>query len=272
MATKDVLYFDGTQWVSVQGPPGADGAPGLKGDPGDPGADGANGAPGAKGDPGADGADGAKGDPGQAATVSVGTVTGTDYGNPVQVTNAGTTAAAVLNFVIPQGEPGKDGSGVTIQGEAAVYPPPGPHAPGDMFTLTPGSLAGAPASSSGPAAIGDGIVWNGTGWTNVGPIRGPQGIPGTPGTAATVAVGTVTDGLTAAVTNSGNATNAILNFTLVAGKDGTDGADGAPGQKGDPGAPGVDGADGADGVSQQCFVQATTPAGARAGAVWIQQA
>jgi hypothetical protein len=266
MATKDVLYYDGTQWVSVQGPPGADGSPGQKGDPG------ADGAKGDKGDPGADGADGAdgaKGDPGQAATVSVGTVTGADYGNAPQVTNAGTTAAAVLNFVIPQGEPGKDGSGVTIQGEATTYPPTGTHAPGDMFILTAGSLAGAPASSSGPAAVGDGIVWNGTGWTNVGAIRGPQGIPGTPGTAATVAVGTVNEGATAAVTNSGNATNAILNFTLVPGRDG---ADGAPGAKGDPGADGADGAAGEDGLSQQCFVQATTPAGARAGAVWIQTA
>ena len=272
MATKDVLFFDGAQWVSVQGPPGVDGSPGLPGADGADGAPGADGAKGDKGDTGADGADGAKGDPGQAATVSVGTVTGTDYGNPAQIVNAGTTAAAVLNFVIPQGEPGKDGSGVTIQGEATAYPPAGTHAAGDMFILTADSLAGAPASSSGPAAIGDGIVWNGTGWTNVGPIRGPQGIPGTPGTAATVAVGTVTAGLTAAVTNSGNATNAILNFTLVDGRDGDDGAPGADGAKGVPGNPGADGADGADGLSQQCFVQATTPAGARAGAVGIQTA
>jgi len=55
---------------------------------------------------------------------------------------------------------------------------------------------------------------------------GPQGPPGT---AATVAVGSVTSGTPPAVTNSGTANAAILNFVLQ------------PGDKGDPGIQGVQG-------------------------------
>jgi hypothetical protein len=43
---------------------------------------------------------------------------------------------------------------------------------------------------------------------------GVAGVAGAPGTAATVAVGAVTTGSTAAVTNSGSSSAAVLNFTL----------------------------------------------------------
>ena len=58
---------------------------------------------GPQGDTGATGPQGAAGD---AATIQVGTVSTTAYGNPAQVNNSGTEHAAVLNFVIPQGAPG----------------------------------------------------------------------------------------------------------------------------------------------------------------------
>ncbi len=58
---------------------------------------------GPQGDTGATGPQGAAGD---AATIQVGTVSTTAYGNPAQVSNSGTEHAAVLNFVIPQGAPG----------------------------------------------------------------------------------------------------------------------------------------------------------------------
>lgn len=131
----------------VQGPPGEsikgdDGAPGAPGEPGQPGqaatvvvgtvssgaspavtnrgtaqaaildfvlvpgAKGADGAPGAKGDPGSKGDPGAKGADGAAATVAVGTVTS---GNAPAVTNSGTSAAAVLNFVLQKGDKGDKG-------------------------------------------------------------------------------------------------------------------------------------------------------------------
>ena len=60
---------------------------------------------GPKGDTGATGATGASG---AAATISVGTVSTTAYGNPAQVTNSGTSSAAVFDFVIPQGQPGEE--------------------------------------------------------------------------------------------------------------------------------------------------------------------
>ena len=62
----------------------------------------------AKGQQGATGATGATGAAGSAATVEVGTVTSTAYGNPAQVTNSGTDTDAVLDFVIPQGAPGEE--------------------------------------------------------------------------------------------------------------------------------------------------------------------
>lgn len=49
---------------------------------------------------------GLKGDPGEAATIQIGTVTASDPGSNPQVTNSGTAQDAVLNFVLPRGEPG----------------------------------------------------------------------------------------------------------------------------------------------------------------------
>lgn len=59
-----------------------------------------------KGPQGDTGATGPQGAAGAAATVQVGAVSTTAYGNPAQVTNSGTEHAAVLNFTIPQGAPG----------------------------------------------------------------------------------------------------------------------------------------------------------------------
>ena len=57
-------------------------------------------------------------------------------------------------------------------------------------------------------------------------IKGAKGDKGDTGTAATIEVGTVTTGAagsSASVTNSGTASNVVLNFTLPRGKDGADG-------------------------------------------------
>lgn len=65
-----------------------------------------------KGDTGAQGPQGEqgpKGETGTAATVTVGAVTTGEPGTDAAVTNAGTSAAAVLNFVIPRGEKGEQG-------------------------------------------------------------------------------------------------------------------------------------------------------------------
>lgn len=59
----------------------------------------------------AKGVAGPTGPAGAAATVSIGTVTTGAAGTEVSVTNSGTANAAVLNFTIPQGAPGANGSG-----------------------------------------------------------------------------------------------------------------------------------------------------------------
>ncbi len=93
---------------------------GEKGDKGDPGEQGPQGE---KGDPGAQGPQGEKGDTGEqgpagndgeAATITVGSVTTAHPGTSAAVSNSGTPNAAVLDFVIPQGEKG-DGAFTSIK-------------------------------------------------------------------------------------------------------------------------------------------------------------
>lgn len=59
---------------------------------------------GPQGETGATGAQGARGD---AATITVGSVSTTAYGNAARVENVGTENDAILNFTIPQGAPGQ---------------------------------------------------------------------------------------------------------------------------------------------------------------------
>lgn len=68
-------------------------------------------------------------------------------------------------------------------------------------------------------------------WTNKAGLTNPasvniKGAKGDTGTAATITIGSVTTGAagsSASVTNSGTASNVVLNFTLPRGKDGKDG-------------------------------------------------
>lgn len=79
----------------------------IKGAKGDKGDTGAQGIQGVKGDKGATGA------PGAAATIRIGNVVTGAPGTNVAVTNSGTSTNAVLDFMIPRGNPGTDG-GVTV--------------------------------------------------------------------------------------------------------------------------------------------------------------
>jgi len=56
------------------------------------------------------GPQGATGPTGPAATISVGTVTTVAAGTPAQITNGGTSSAAIFNFQIPQGPTGPAGA------------------------------------------------------------------------------------------------------------------------------------------------------------------
>lgn len=98
-----------------QGPQGEKGDPGAQGPQGEKGDTGAQGPQGEKGDTGEQGPQGEKGDTGEqgpagndgeAATITVGSVTTAQPGTSAAVSNSGTPNAAVLDFVIPQGEKG----------------------------------------------------------------------------------------------------------------------------------------------------------------------
>lgn len=78
MKQDDVQVYPQTHWEALEGKPET-----MKGD---------------------------KGDPGAAATITVGTVTS---GATAAVTNAGTTAAAKFNFVLPKGDKGDPGTNAT---------------------------------------------------------------------------------------------------------------------------------------------------------------
>ena len=76
---------------------------------------------GSKGDTGEQGQQGLQGEGGSSATISIGTVTTLTSGEGATVTNSGTTAEAVFDFAIPQGEKGDKGdkgdTGTGIQGD-----------------------------------------------------------------------------------------------------------------------------------------------------------
>jgi Collagen triple helix repeat (20 copies) len=84
----------------------------------------------------------------------------------------------------PPGPKGDPGTGVTIQGTLSGVSTPLPPSPtaGDMWIIgSPVPTATPPREGGGAAQVGDGIVWSGTEWSNVGPIQGPTGPAGATG-------------------------------------------------------------------------------------------
>ena len=148
-------------------PRGDTGARGAQGEPGAPGANGQDGAPGADGKNGATftpsvdtngdlswSNDGnlpnpetvnLRGAQGEAATVQVGQVTTLPAGSQATVTNSGTNQAAVLNFGIPTGATGADGT----DGAAATI------AVGEVTTGAAGTQASVTNSGTTSAAVLD---------------------------------------------------------------------------------------------------------------------
>lgn len=94
----------------IKGDPGEKGEPGQRGEQG---AQGIQGPRGIQGEQGKRGVQGAQGPAGTAATITIGNVTTSAPGTSAQVTNRGTSSAAVLDFVLPKGKDGADG-GVTV--------------------------------------------------------------------------------------------------------------------------------------------------------------
>jgi hypothetical protein len=257
---SDIRVWDGTAWVSLKGPTGNNGAPGASGTITIAGVTTlAAGQPATVTDSNPDPSIAnltfgiPQGAAGAAATVAVGTVNNLAPGSTPTVTNSGTSSAAVLNFGLVQGPKGDAGSGVTIKGTlqgSATPLPVGPVA-GDMYII--GSPVPTSVTAAVPTAIaGDGLVWSGTAWTDVGPIRGPQGLTGNngaDGAAATIALGTVATGAAGSnvvITDSNPSPNAsTFNFTIP---------------RGDQGVPGT---------NAQVYNQVPTPTGMNQGAIWI---
>lgn len=167
---------------------------------------------------------GEKGDTGTAATITVGSTSTGAPGTSASVTNAGTSSAAVLNFVIPKGDKGDTGdTGATgSPGAAATV------AVGTTTTGNPGTNASVTNSGTQSAAVLNFTIPRGTKGEQGDP--GPAGAPGAPGTAATIAVGstqTGSPGTSASVVNSGTSSAAVLDFTIPRGDKGDQGNPGS---------------------------------------------
>ncbi|MEL6140050.1 MAG: hypothetical protein AAFU67_00360, partial [Bacteroidota bacterium] len=162
------------------------------------------------------------------------------------------------SIVGPQGIQGPAGANGTNGADGAQGPvgPVGPQGPaGTGITLlgTVPTVGDLPANGNANGdlyivdASGDGYVWNGSQWVNVGPIRGPQGETGDTGaTGATGPQGPTgpagADGATGSQGDTGPE-----GPQGPAGPQGDPGADGLDGATGPQGLPGNDGADGATG-------------------------
>jgi hypothetical protein len=80
----------------------------------------------------------------------------------------------------PAGPQGPIGASTTIKGQIAAgawAPPSATPGLGDLY-IAAGVVTGFPG---GAVIAGDGIVWDGGGWANIGPMRGPQGPAGATG-------------------------------------------------------------------------------------------
>jgi hypothetical protein len=132
---------------------------------------------GKQGPPGPPGPPGAEGPTGPASTVP---------GPAGPVGPKGDKGDTGADSTVP-GPAGPAGSGVTIRGTLdATHPLPGTVNPGDMLIAGSTTPAGGwPGGQTGVNA-GDGLVFDGVAWANVGPIRGPKGDKGDPGADSAV--------------------------------------------------------------------------------------
>lgn len=163
---------------------------------------------------------------GEAATIAVGTVTTGDPGTSASITNAGTSSAAVFNFVIPRGDVGATGAtGPT--GPTGATGPAGPTGPQGATGATG---ATGPQGDTGPAGPtgatgpqGEQGIQGETGPTGATGATGPTGDTGPQGPAGTISIGAVTTGAAgtgALITNTGTSSAAILNFVIPKGDPG----------------------------------------------------
>ena len=207
----------------------------------------------AKGDKGDKGDDGVKGDKGDGWTngdydASNGVVTfysndGLQFStsdlrgsNGTNGTN-GTNGSNGIN-----GTNGVDGAGVYIKGSntiSNILSLSNPIA-GDLYIATTNATSGGITTE-----IGEGVVWSGTEWINVGAIRGPQGLTGNSGTngtngtngsnGSTGAQGTPGSSSYDLWIDQGNSGDINAFFDTLSGSNGTNGSNGSNGTNGTAG-------------------------------------
>ena len=152
---------------------------------------------------------------GGTVSVNVGeTLTG-DPGTNASVTNSGNETNVLLNFTIPRGKTGPQGP-QGVPGADGKTGPQGPAGPGVATGGTTGQVL-AKKSNTNYDTEWINPTSGGTVSVNVG-----ETLTGDPGTNASV-------------TNSGNETNVLLNFTIPRGKTGPQGPQGVPGADGKTG-------------------------------------
>jgi hypothetical protein len=141
------------------------------------------------------GPQGIQGVQGPAATVAVGTVTTGDAGTSVSVANSGTSGAAVLDFTIPRGAVGQTGA-VGPQGIQGIQGPRGLDGASVVLKGAVNLFTNLPTTGNTQGDLyvvqndGNGYVWDGSDWVNVGQIRGPKGDTGAQGPAGPAPAGT----------------------------------------------------------------------------------
>jgi len=202
----------------LQGPIGPDGEQGIQGIQGIQGETGLTGLTGAQGPEGIQGPIGLTGDTGATGAQGAQGIQGIQ--GPIGLTgDTGATGAqgaqGIQGIQGPIGPDGADGTSVTLKGSVATVE--------DLDTI--------PAPVSGDlwvvTASGDGYVYNGAAWDNVGPIRGPQGIQGATGEQGI---------------------QGIQGIQGEVGATGATGAQGIQGIQGETGPQGIQGDTGAQGI------------------------
>ena len=175
-----------------------------------------------------------QGPTGAAATITVGSTTTSNPGGDAQVSNSGTSAAAILNFVIPRGPTGPQSTLPGPKGETGTA---ATIAVGNTTTLAPGSNASVSNKGTSAAAVFDFGIPKG----DTGP-QGLKGETGATGTTPNVQVGSTTTGspgTQASVTRSGPDANPTFSFVIPKGDTGPQGLKGDKGETGATGSASV---------------------------------
>lgn len=229
------LSYEGTGPQGIQGPAGAVGPAGQQGDRGNAGSTGPQGI---QGQVGPTGPAGQKGNTGNTGAIGPQGIQGIQ-GEKGEQGDTGATGG-----IGPQGIQGPkgDGASINIKGTATTWPPDNSPTEEDLWILPDPVPAGTPAGYF----PGDGALWTGSVWQDIGAIRGEVGPQGPKGS----------DGATGSTGPQGSqgpqgdtGPQGAQGETGLTGPDGANGADGPAGGQGPQGVAGADGAAGTNGTN-----------------------